>query len=89
MVADPGLSAAEIGCFAAIGYAGRIAVNPVVGSIVDRRGDRRRPIVALAAAAALLWTLFAGLHGVPTIFVVTLVAGGSWAECCRWATAWR
>lgn len=74
-----GLSAAEIGLLAAVGYLCRIVVNPVVGIVADRRGDRRRPMIVLAVAAAAAWTLFAVVDGFPAILAVTLVASGLWA----------
>lgn len=74
-----GLSAAEIGMLAAVGYLCRIVVNPVVGIVVDRRGDRRKPMIALALAAATAWAFFGGVDGFAAILVVTLVASGLWA----------
>ena len=78
-LADRGLSASEIGLVAAFTYLSRMFVNPVVGAIVDRRGDRRRPMVLLAAAAALVWVLFAVIHGLVPILAVTLLGVGLWA----------
>ncbi len=78
-LSDRGLGAAEIGVVTATAYLARLVVTPVVGSIVDRRGDRRRPMMVLAAGAALAWTLFAGTHALGPIVVVSLLAGGLWA----------
>ncbi len=78
-LADRGLSASEIGVVVAVTYLCRIAVNPVIGWVVDRRGDRRRPMVVLAAAAAGAWALFAFVHGYGAILVLSFVATGLWA----------
>ena len=74
-----GLTPEEIGLLAAIGFLCRVVANPVVGILVDRRGDRRRPMILLAAAAALAWSLFALVGGFTAIALVTALATGLWA----------
>ena len=71
---DRGLSATEIGLLAAAGYLTRLVATPLVGHWVDHRGDRKRPMLILAVAAALLWLLFPAAHGFPIILIVTVVA---------------
>jgi len=78
-LADSGMSAAQIGVLGAAAYLARALVNPLVGAVADRRGDRRRPMLMLMAAATLAWTLFAAVDGFPAILAVTIVASGLWA----------
>jgi MFS transporter, PPP family, 3-phenylpropionic acid transporter len=78
-LAERGLSAAQIGMVTAAAYLARMVFSPAIGAIVDRRGDRRRPMVILAAAAALCWALFAATDSLPAIVVLTFIAGGLWS----------
>ena len=77
-LADRGLGAAQIGVVVSLTYLIRLAVNPVVGAVVDRRGDRRLPMLVLAAGAAAAWTLFAATGGFWAILAVTALAVGLW-----------
>lgn len=76
---DKGLSPAEIGLVAAATYLTKILVNPIVGHVVDRRGDRRRPMVVLACGATLAWLGFHLADGFWGILAVTSVSVGLWA----------
>lgn len=76
---DKGLNPTEIGWIVAATFLVKIAVNPVIGHLVDGRGDRRRPMVALAVGAAISWLAFAFVDGFWGILGVTLVAVGFWA----------
>lgn len=78
-LADRGLSPAEIGWIVAATYLAKVIVNPVVGHMVDRRGDRRGPMVALASAAAVAWLAHALADGFWIILAVTTVSVGLWA----------
>jgi len=71
---ERGLSATEIGLLVAAGYLVRLVANPLVGHVVDHRGDRKRPMLVLALAAALLWLAFPLVHGFTAILVVTILA---------------
>ena len=71
---DRGLSATEIGLIAASAYLVKLVVNPLVGHVVDHRGDRKRPMIALALAAGLAWMVFPALHGFPALLVWTVIA---------------
>ncbi len=71
---DRGLSPSEIGLLVAAGYLTRLVANPVVGHLVDHRGDRKRPMLALALAAGLLWLLFPLATGFVPILIMTVVA---------------
>ena len=71
---DRGLSPSEIGLLVAAGYLIRVVANPAVGHLVDHRGDRKRPMLTLALAAAALWLLFAPVTGFVPILLITVVA---------------
>jgi len=73
-LADRGLSPSEIGLVIAATYLTRMVANPLVGHWVDRRGDRRRPMLWLAAAACLLWLPFPAVEGLWPVLLVTLLA---------------
>jgi PPP family 3-phenylpropionic acid transporter len=76
---DRGLSPAEIGQIIAVIYATKVLINPLVGHLVDKRGDRRRPMVLLAAGATLCWTAFSLTDGFWAILAVSVVATGCWS----------
>ncbi|SEH60043.1 MFS transporter [Magnetospirillum fulvum] len=68
-----GLSPSEIGILIAFTYLTRLVANPLVGHWVDHRGDRKRPMLILAAAAAALCLLFPLAWGFWPILIVTLL----------------
>lgn len=76
---DRGLSPADIGLILAATYLAKFIVNPLIGHIVDRRGDRRRPMVLMAAGAAIAWSGFALVDGFWGILAVTLLSLGLWS----------
>jgi MFS transporter, PPP family, 3-phenylpropionic acid transporter len=76
---DRGLSPTEIGVVMAATYLTRLAGAPVIGHVVDRRGDRKRPMLVLALLAGLAWMLFQPAHGLAAITAVTVLAVGLWA----------
>ena len=67
---DRGLSPTQIGLLVAAGYLTKLVANPVVGHLVDHRGDRKRPMLALALAAGLLWLLFPLAGGFVPILII-------------------
>lgn len=75
---DKGLGPAEIGLVMACTYLTKILVGPGIGHLVDRHGDRRRPMLVLAMAATVAWLAFAVADGFWPILVVTVVAVGLW-----------
>ncbi|MGE5547500.1 MAG: MFS transporter [Solirubrobacterales bacterium] len=77
-LAAKGLTPAEMGWLAAATYLAKVTVNPVVGHVVDRRGDRRLPMLALAGGATLCFLLFAVTDGFWPILGVTMLALGLW-----------
>jgi PPP family 3-phenylpropionic acid transporter len=95
-LASRGLSASDIGLAAAAIYVGRMVFSPVIGAGIDRRGDRRRPLIVLGVAAALAYLLFAITHSLGAILVVSVLTSGLWGglipvgdslalmACARW-----
>jgi PPP family 3-phenylpropionic acid transporter len=71
---DRGLSPSEIGVLVAAAYLTRLIANPTVGHLVDHRGDRKRPMLALALAAGILWAVFPLLNGFWPLLLMTVVA---------------
>ena len=63
-------------------YLAKIVVGPAMGHLADRGGrfwdDRRRPMMVLAAAAALAWLLFSLADGFWPVLALTLLAVGLW-----------
>jgi PPP family 3-phenylpropionic acid transporter len=76
---DRGLTAPEIGLVVACAYFARIAVAPLIGAVVDRRGDRRLPVVALCGLSAVAWLLFEPAQGLPAIAAVTALTAAVFA----------
>jgi PPP family 3-phenylpropionic acid transporter len=68
-----GLSPSEIGILIAFTYLTRLVANPLVGHWVDHRGDRKRPMLILAAAATAMCLLFPFSWGFWPILIVTLL----------------
>lgn len=75
---DKGMSAAQIGLIMAATYLTKILVGPGIGHVVDRHGDRRRPMLVLSALAAFTWLAFPLVDGFWPILVVTVLAVGLW-----------
>lgn len=75
---DKGMSAAQIGLIMAATYATKILVGPGIGHVVDRHGDRRRPMLVLSALAAVTWLAFPLVDGFWPILAVTVLAVGLW-----------
>lgn len=73
------LSPAEIGVVLAAAYLVKTLVNPLVGHVVDLRGDRRRPMLVLAIGAAMAWLGFTVVDGFWPILILTVVALGLWS----------
>lgn len=72
-----GLDPAEIGLLMAASYFVKILTNPLVGHVVDQRGERRRPMIILAAGAVLLGLLFIPAHGFGALMAVTVLSYAS------------
>ncbi len=76
-LSSKGMTAAEIGVLLASGYFVKILTNPVVGHIVDHRGERRRPMQILAVISLAATALFAVTGGFVPLLTVTLVSAAA------------
>lgn len=74
-----GLDSGQIGLLLAVTFFTKIITNPIVGTVVDRRGDRRQPMILLSAGGVLSFMLFALADGFWGILAVTILAGGFFA----------
>lgn len=70
-----GMTAAEIGILLAVGTWVKVLANPLVGHIVDRRGDRRIPMIVLAGAGLAAGVLFYLAHGFWVLLVISGLFG--------------
>jgi MFS transporter, PPP family, 3-phenylpropionic acid transporter len=76
---DRGLSPGDIGLILATTYLVKMLINPLVGHVVDRRGDRRRPMMLMAMGATLAWSCFALVSEFWGILIVTVLSFSLWA----------
>jgi PPP family 3-phenylpropionic acid transporter len=74
-----GVGAAEIGILFAVATWVKVLGNPLIAHVVDRRGDRRLPMIVLAAAALAAAALFSIADGFWPIFMVTALWGLAFA----------
>ena len=72
-----GLDPSDIGLLMASAFFVKILTNPLVGHVVDRKGERRRPMLFMAAAAVLLTMLFQPAEGFLQLLAVTLLTAAS------------
>lgn len=78
-LSDKGLDPTAIGLLLACAYLAKIISNPVIGHHVDRRGDRRRPLLLLAMISSLALALFAPFQGFSLLLIITLIHGGAFS----------
>jgi PPP family 3-phenylpropionic acid transporter len=74
-----GLSPADIGLTLAAGTWAKVILNPLVGHVVDLRGDRRLPMLYLAAATTFSFVIFIFIDGFWPILLVSMLASGLFA----------
>lgn len=74
-LASRGAQADEIGILLAAPLWAKVVTNPAIASVVDRRGDRKRPQVVLAFGAFLTFVLFVPLEGFWPLLIVSLING--------------
>lgn len=70
-----GMDAGQIGVLLSATFFTKIVSNPLVGHWVDRRGDRRWPMVLLSIGSLLSFLLFALVGGFWPLLAVTVLAG--------------
>jgi MFS transporter, PPP family, 3-phenylpropionic acid transporter len=74
-----GVSAAEIGILLAASYWPRIVTNLLLPIQADRMGERRRPMILLAAATFVAVVLFGLTDGFWMFLALSVITGASWA----------
>ena len=67
-----GLNATQIGVVLAAILAVKVLANPAAAHYADRLGERRRPMIVLAAASCAAFAFFGAAHGFWTILAVTV-----------------
>jgi PPP family 3-phenylpropionic acid transporter len=75
-----GLSATEIGILLAASFWPRIVTNLVLPLQADRLGERRRPMVLLAAVTFAALVLFGLADGFWIFLALSVIVGASWAS---------
>ena len=72
-----GMEAGQIGLLMAAGLFTRTIASPAIGALVDRRGDRRRPMVVLAAMSLGAYALFVPARGFWQLMILTVLSAAS------------
>ncbi|WP_142848353.1 3-phenylpropionate MFS transporter [Telmatospirillum sp. J64-1] len=67
-----GMGAAEIGMLLAAAYAAKLG-NPLIGALVDRRGDRKKPMILLCLGGILAYLLFLPASGFWSFLLLTVI----------------
>ena len=73
-----GLGPEDIAVVLAVGIAAKAVGNPVCAHVADRSGERRRPIIVLAALAFASFTLFAAVREFWPLVIVSLLFFAVW-----------
>jgi MFS transporter, PPP family, 3-phenylpropionic acid transporter len=77
-LAAKGLNATEIGLVLAIGVGAKVIGLPLAAHVADRRGERQRPMLALAALSVLAFALFAFAESFRLLVLVSLLFFSLW-----------
>jgi PPP family 3-phenylpropionic acid transporter len=77
-LAAKGLNATEIGLVLAIGVGAKVIGLPLAAHVADRRGERQRPMLALAALSLLTFALFAFAESFCPLVLVSLLFFSLW-----------
>lgn len=73
---DRGFDAEDIGLLLAAGIAAKVVTNPLAGQIADRSGQRRKPMIVLAALACLSYAFFFWVDGFWPVLILTVIGNG-------------
>jgi PPP family 3-phenylpropionic acid transporter len=73
-----GLGPEEIAAVLAVSIAAKVIGNPLAAHFADRSGERRRPMVVLAAAAFVAFALFAFARGFWSVVAVSVLFFALW-----------
>jgi PPP family 3-phenylpropionic acid transporter len=76
-LAHRGMGPGQIGLLMAISSLTRTVTTPAIGALVDRRGDRRRPMLVLAVVSACAYALFGLAHGFWLLAALTILAAAA------------
>lgn len=74
-----GLGPTEIGYVLAAAFWPRIVTGVLIPSLADRLGERRRPMIGLAAATLAGFVLFALARDFRALLLLSLLTGATWA----------
>ncbi|HWN70383.1 MAG TPA: MFS transporter [Haliangium sp.] len=72
-----GMEPGEIGLLMSASLLTRAIANPAIGALVDRRGDRRRPMLVLAAMSLGAYALFVPARGFWQLMALTVLSAAS------------
>jgi PPP family 3-phenylpropionic acid transporter len=78
-LAERGLAAAEVAVVVAAGILTRTLTAPFLARIADRTGERRRLMMGLAAAAAVVLALHWPARGFAPLLALTVLWAAAWA----------
>jgi len=76
-LAAKGLDPLHIGLVLSTAYVVKIVSNPIAGHVSDLLGDRRTPILVLAAVALVAYLPFGAIDGFAPLVGMTLLAAGA------------
>lgn len=74
---DRGMGPTEIGILLAAAYITKTLANTLIGALVDRRDDRRRPMILLAMASLCVYAAFPLASGFWSLLVLTILAAAA------------
>jgi PPP family 3-phenylpropionic acid transporter len=74
-----GLTSTEIGYVLAAAFWPRIVTSLLIPSLADRGGERRRPMILLAAVTLVGLGLFGLARDFPALLALSLITGATWA----------
>jgi PPP family 3-phenylpropionic acid transporter len=77
-LAAKGLNATEIGLVLAIGVGAKVIGLPLAAHVADRRGERQRPMLALAALSLVAFALFASAESFWPLVLISLLFFSLW-----------
>jgi PPP family 3-phenylpropionic acid transporter len=72
-----GMGPSEIGLLVSASLLTRTIANPAIGALVDRRGDRRRPMLVLAVMSLAVYALFLPARGFWQLLILTVLSAAS------------
>lgn len=77
-LASRGLGPVEIGFLIGIGQLTRAVTSPIVAHFIDRRGDRRRPLIALSVLTMVSFGAYYFCSHIWQYMLVAILVGSTW-----------